>query len=194
MTDTFDPEMRSRIMARVHSRDTTPETAVRRALHEAGFRFRLHRRDLPGTPDIVLPRFRTAVFVHGCFWHGHGCRRDRRPSSNSDYWQEKVNRNHRRDAAALEALAKAGWKVLVIWECQVRQGIEEVLNELHKVCGTLDNHCDWSDACRGRANSAEDRATYCSSDQEPKGENSKSIKSDSPSLAETPSKSSLSDS
>lgn len=118
-------------MSLVRSRDTSPELAVRQALHAAGYRFRLHRKDLPGRPDIVLPRYRTAVQVHGCFWHGHQCRRGRRvPSTNTDYWQAKIRRNRDRDAAAAQDLATGGWRVITVWECSINAGIEHLLATL----------------------------------------------------------------
>lgn len=107
-------------MARVKAANTSPEVAVRRLVHGLGYRFRLHRRNLPGTPDLVLPRHRTVVFVHGCFWHQHNCRRGRRqPATNQAYWIPKLARNVERDAAARNALEELGWRVLTIWECQI---------------------------------------------------------------------------
>lgn len=120
------------MMAAVRGRDTKPEVAVRRALHAAGYRFRLHRRDLPGRPDIVLPCHRLAVFVHGCFWHGHDCRRGRRPSSNTGFWHAKLARNVERDRAAVEALTAAGWTVETVWECSLEAGVERVLARLRR--------------------------------------------------------------
>ena len=110
-------------MASIHSRDTKPEIAVRHYLHRAGFRFRLHRRDLPGTPDITLPRYRTVVFVHGCFWHQHlGCCKHRQiPRHNSNYWGQKLRRNVARDAESQKKLKMMGWRVVVIWECQITE-------------------------------------------------------------------------
>lgn len=116
------PEERGALMARIRSRDTTPEIEVRRALHAAGLRFRLHRRDLPGRPDIVLGGRRAAVFVHGCFWHQHGCTLWHVPRSRLEYWGPKLRRNQERDAAAQAALQASGWHVEVVWECQVRAG------------------------------------------------------------------------
>jgi DNA mismatch endonuclease (patch repair protein) len=116
----MDAEARSRIMRSIRKTDTKPELIVRRALHARGFRFRLHRRDLPGSPDVVLPRHRKAIFVHGCFWHQHpGCRHATRPRSRQDYWGPKLDRNVARDAHAREALAGLGWDVLTLWECDV---------------------------------------------------------------------------
>lgn len=127
MADWCSPERRSAIMARVKAANTRPEMAVRRVVHALGYRFRLHRRDLPGTPDLVLPRHRTVVFVHGCFWHQHDCRRGRtQPASNQGYWGPKLARNVERDGAVRAALEELGWRVVTIWECQVRQpGLEE---------------------------------------------------------------------
>ena len=109
-------------MARVKSRDTAPELAVRRALHAAGLRYRLHRADLPGKPDIVLPRHAAAVLVHGCSWHSHpGCPRVRVPSTRRDYWVPKLARNAARDRASISTLEGLGWRVHVVWECELRR-------------------------------------------------------------------------
>ena len=119
----IDPR-RSALMARIRSVDTRPEIAVRRLLHAMGYRFRLHRRDLPGKPDIVLPRHRLAIFVHGCFWHQHaGCRLASRPKTRQDYWTPKLAGNVARDEAAQAALRKLGWRVEVIWECDARDPV-----------------------------------------------------------------------
>ena len=108
-------------MARVHSRDTSPEMLVRRLLHRLGYRYRLHVRPLPGCPDLVFPGRRKVLFVHGCFWHGHDCRRGARmPKTNSEYWEQKIGRNKARDLVQQEALAAAGWAVMVVWECETR--------------------------------------------------------------------------
>jgi DNA mismatch endonuclease (patch repair protein) len=108
-------------MRAVKSKDTTPEMRVRRLAHALGYRYRLHCRDVAGTPDLVFGRRRKAVFVHGCFWHGHGCPRGARaPKTNADYWAGKIRRNRERDAANLAALAADGWRALVVWECETR--------------------------------------------------------------------------
>lgn len=130
MTDKFTPAERSRIMGRVRGRDTKPERAVRSLLFAHGLRFRLHRRDLPGAPDIVLPKHRTAVFVHGCFWHGHDCRRGRRPESNTAFWDAKIDRNIARDQAAVRNLEALGWRVETIWGCCLKEGVEEVVRRI----------------------------------------------------------------
>ena len=120
MTDKLSPVERSAHMRRIRKTDTRPELAVRRAAHRLGYRFRLHRPDLPGTPDLVFPRLRKVILVHGCFWHQHpGCRFARQPKSRLDYWLPKLERNRTRDAEAQAALRKLGWDVLVVWECQV---------------------------------------------------------------------------
>jgi DNA mismatch endonuclease (patch repair protein) len=120
-TDVYGPEKRSAVMRRVKGKDTAPERVVRRLIWRLGGRYRLHRADLPGKPDIVLPGRRLAVFVHGCFWHGHHCARGARvPKANRDYWLGKVGRNRTRDAASRAALAAAGWRVETIWECELK--------------------------------------------------------------------------
>ncbi|RAK57136.1 very short patch repair endonuclease [Phenylobacterium deserti] len=120
-TDVFDAAKRSAVMRRVKGRDTTPEMQVRRALTRLGARYRLHRKDLPGSPDVVLPGRRLALFVHGCFWHGHDCARGSRvPKTNREYWTAKVGRNKARDAQAYEALAAQGWRVETLWECDLK--------------------------------------------------------------------------
>ncbi|HUZ13938.1 MAG TPA: very short patch repair endonuclease [Caulobacteraceae bacterium] len=117
--DTLTPAQRSERMRRVRQAGTEPELIVRRALRALGYRYRLHRRDLPGSPDIVLPSRRKVIFVHGCFWHAHaGCRRATTPKSNADYWVAKLAENRERDARARAALEAAGWTVGVVWECE----------------------------------------------------------------------------
>ncbi len=119
--DTFSSKKRSAIMRRVHSRNTGPEKMVRSLLHGLGFRFRLHRKDLPGNPDIVLPKYSTVVFVHGCFWHRHaGCPRATTPAVNQDYWLPKFERTVRRDRRNVKELQRQGWHVIIVWECELR--------------------------------------------------------------------------
>jgi len=120
-TDVYGPEKRSAVMRRVKGRDTAPELTVRRALTRLGARYRLHRKDLPGNPDVVLPGRRLALFVHGCFWHGHDCARGARvPKANRDYWVGKVERNRARDAKSRAALEALRWRVETIWECELK--------------------------------------------------------------------------
>ncbi|RKF17299.1 DNA mismatch endonuclease Vsr [Roseovarius spongiae] len=118
---TTPDSQRSRTMRAVKSKDTAPEMIVRRLLHAAGFRYRLHRKDLPGKPDLIFGPRRKVIFVHGCFWHGHDCRRGARlPRTNADYWRRKIARNRQRDAASIDALVANGWRVLIVWECETR--------------------------------------------------------------------------
>jgi DNA mismatch endonuclease (patch repair protein) len=120
-SDVFDEQTRSAVMRRVKGRDTAPELKVRKALTALGARYRLHRADLPGKPDIVMPGRRLAIFVHGCFWHGHDCARGARaPKTNREYWATKIARNRARDARSREALAALGWRVETIWECDLK--------------------------------------------------------------------------
>jgi len=124
VTDVFSPQKRSAVMRRVKGRDTGPEKTVRRLLTGLGARYRLHRKDLPGKPDIVMAGRRLAIFVHGCFWHGHDCARGARvPKQNRDYWLGKVGRNRERDIAHRAALEAAGWRVEVVWECELKDEV-----------------------------------------------------------------------
>lgn len=114
-------ETRSRTMRAVKSANTKPEMLVRRLAHRLGFRFRLHRKDLPGKPDLVFPDRQRVIFVHGCFWHGHDCKRGaRQPKTNADYWLAKIARNQARDQKVVEELTAAGWPSLILWECELR--------------------------------------------------------------------------
>lgn len=125
MTDVFDAEKRSAVMRAVKSRNTTPELAVRRAAHSLGLRFRLRRDDLPGKPDLVFPARRIALFVHGCFWHGHDCPRGTRiPQTNRAYWQAKIAHNMARDSASAAALKNLGWTPRTLWECETHDPVE----------------------------------------------------------------------
>lgn len=120
MPDTRTKDQRRRIMQAVGQKDTGPEMTVRRTLHRLGYRYRLHRKDLPGKPDIVFPGRRKAIFVHGCFWHGHGCRYGRPPKSRPEYWLPKLERNKERDAENVEALKSLGWETLTVWQCETK--------------------------------------------------------------------------
>ncbi|MDG5974849.1 DNA mismatch endonuclease vsr [Hydrogenophaga taeniospiralis CCUG 15921] len=128
------------MMSGIRSRNTVPEIRVRRLLHRQGYRFRLHRGDLPGTPDIVLPSRRIAIFVHGCFWHLHqGCRLARVPGTREDFWRAKLTRNRERDEAAIAKLRALGWRVLVVWECYLRGSKDDA-----ELAGALSM---WVEAC-----------------------------------------------
>jgi DNA mismatch endonuclease (patch repair protein) len=124
MVDRLDPLRRSRLMSRIGSVNTRPEIQVRSMLHRMGCRFRLHVRSLPGTPDVVLPARGAVVFVHGCFWHGHRCKRGKMPKSRVEYWDAKIHQNRRRDASARRSLRRLGWKVIVVWECDLRRSAD----------------------------------------------------------------------
>lgn len=132
MADTVSPEKRSDVMSRVRSKDTKPELLIRKGLHALGFRYRLHAKNLPGKPDLVFAKYRSLIFVNGCFWHGHLCDLYRFPKSNTEYWKGKIKRNVERDAANLKRLNDTGWRILIIWECAIkgkaRLPIEKVLN------------------------------------------------------------------
>lgn len=135
MADKLSPAARSANMRRVRNKHTQPELLVRRMLHRAGYRFRLHRRDLPGSPDLVLPKWKTAVFVHGCFWHGHaGCRRAKLPSTRTEFWYAKIKRNQERDEIAKDRLAALGYRVVTLWECELRSE-GSILNNVNSVTG-----------------------------------------------------------
>ena len=119
--DTFSKEERREIMRRVHSTDTSAERTIRSLLHAMGFRFRLHRNDLPGKPDVVLPKYRSVVFVHGCFWHRHpGCVRASTPAENREYWLPKFERTIARDQRTISKLRERGWNVVIVWECELK--------------------------------------------------------------------------
>lgn len=137
------PPERSALMARIRGKDTAPELAVRRWLHAAGYRFRLHRADLPGRPDVVLPRFKLALFIHGCFWHKHpGCKRATIPKTRTEFWEEKLARNAERDSRNQAALARCGWQVDVVWECEIRttEGLGRRLHEILNAAQTEERH------------------------------------------------------
>ena len=120
MTDVLTPEQRKLNMSRIRGRDTKPEMLIRRGLHVRGLRYRLHDRTLPGRPDLVFPQYHTVVFIHGCFWHAHGCALSKLPSTRQDFWKGKLAGNVVRDRKAIGALQSDGWRVLVIWECALR--------------------------------------------------------------------------
>lgn len=142
MADVKTPEQRSRNMAAIKGKDTKPEMIVRKYLFSRGLRFRVQVRKLPGTPDIVLPKYKTAIFVNGCFWHGHeGCKYFRLPKSNVEFWKEKIERNIERDKESMQALFDLGWKVVRVWECELRNKAnrEDTLNKIYNSITTSGN-------------------------------------------------------
>jgi DNA mismatch endonuclease (patch repair protein) len=141
--DIVGTEVRSRMMSSIRGRDTKPEMLVRKYLHARGMRFRIHRRDLPGKPDLILPRWNVVVFVHGCFWHGHQqCRYFRLPATRADFWRAKIFGNSARDDRAEAKLRTIGWRVFVIWECAIRddtaKALEVLFNEIQGQCCYLE--------------------------------------------------------
>lgn len=131
MTDSLTPEKRSWNMSRIHSKDTVIEIKIRKFLFSKGFRYRKNFVNLPGKPDIVLKKYKTVIFVHGCFWHGHeNCRKSHLPKSNIDFWKEKIERNKRRFEEVSRQLEKQGLNVVVIWECEIRKHFEDTMKKL----------------------------------------------------------------
>lgn len=127
MVDVVDKATRRRMMSGIRGRDTKPELLLRKALHHLGFRYRLHVKDLPGKPDIVLPRFHAVIFVHGCFWHGHNCRYFKWPSTRPEFWRNKVSTNSANDARSTGLLRASGWRVATVWECATRGKTTKVI-------------------------------------------------------------------
>ena len=123
--DIVDAATRSRMMSGIKGKNTKPEVSIRKALHARGFRYRIHVNDLPGKPDLVLPKYSAVVFVHGCFWHGHSCRYFKIPQTRPDFWREKIRKNQLRDKIQESSLLAGGWRVLVVWECAVRSRNKE---------------------------------------------------------------------
>jgi len=134
MIDTRTKEQRSRIMKSVGTRDTGPELTVRRLLHRIGYRYRLHRKDLPGRPDIVFPSRKRIIFIHGCFWHGHECSKGKLPKSRLDYWTAKIKANQDRDAKVVARLREAGWQTLTLWQCELT-GLGQLERKLRQFLG-----------------------------------------------------------
>ena len=133
MPESVSPKKRSEIMSRVRGKDTSSEMAVRKALHANGFRFRLHVKNLAGKPDIVLARYQTIVFVNGCLWHGHECKKFRWPVANADYWRTKITKTKNRDLVNIQALNTSGWKVHLVWDCESKNGIESLISYLSNI-------------------------------------------------------------
>lgn len=142
MGDVVPAEVRSRMMAGIRGTNTKPELLLRKGLHARGFRFRLHDRSLPGKPDIVLPRYRAVIFAHGCFWHGHGCHLFKWPSTRPEFWQAKIARNRAVDSRARVALAMAGWRQAIVWECALKGRTRLPPSDVISVCA------DWLNSGR----------------------------------------------
>lgn len=145
MVDVVDAATRSRMMSGIRGRNTKPELLIRSLLHRRGFRFRLDARDLPGRPDIVLPRYRAVVFVHGCFWHGHDCHLFKWPQTRPEFWRDKIGRNRSNDLKAQQLLRERGWRVATVWECALRGAnrdldgvLQRLVDWLHGDAETLD--------------------------------------------------------
>ena len=120
MADIFDKKKRSQIMSRISGKNTKPELIIRKALFAKGYRYRLHRKDLPGNPDIVLQKYKTVIFIHGCFWHGHTCKAGKLPETNKKFWKDKIGSNIVRDKRNKTKLKKLKWKVIIVWQCQLK--------------------------------------------------------------------------
>jgi len=129
--DIWTKEKRSDVMSKIGSKNTKPELILRSALFKKGFRFRVHRKDLPGKPDIVLPKYQTVIFVHGCFWHYHkDCREGRIPSTNTNFWKTKLFKNVEKDERNVKVLQEMGWKVIIVWECEIEKHLGEILEKI----------------------------------------------------------------
>ncbi len=138
--DIWCKEKRSQVMSHIHSRNTKPELIIRRELHRMSFRFRIHRKDLPGCPDIVLPKYKVIIFVHGCFWHLHeGCRDGTIPKTYHDKWKLKLEGNVNRDQYNYEKLKELGWKVLILWECEVEKDLGVCISKIKNITRSTDN-------------------------------------------------------
>jgi len=130
MTDIWSKEKRSDVMSKIRGKNTRPEIILRSQLFKQGLRFRIHRKDLPGKPDIVLAKYKTIIFVNGCFWHYHkNCKEGKIPSTNSTYWKEKLQKNVEKDNKHIQELEKLGWKVIVVWECEIEKQFERILEK-----------------------------------------------------------------
>jgi DNA mismatch endonuclease (patch repair protein) len=151
MVDVLTPEQRRHNMSRIRGKDTKPELLLRRRLHAMGFRFRLHRKDLPGRPDLVFAGRRAVIFVHGCFWHGHGCSLCKMPATRPEFWQTKIDGNRARDKRAIGALAEAGWRVLIMWECALRGPTRLPVSEAVGSCAEFLRSCALAATVTGRS-------------------------------------------
>jgi DNA mismatch endonuclease (patch repair protein) len=142
MADVVDQATRSRMMSGIRGKNTRPELVVRKALHARGFRYRLHAKELPGRPDLVLPKHHAVIFIHGCFWHGHECSLFKWPSSRPEFWREKIGKNADRDTRSIQALRDSGWRVAVLWECAVRSK-DGLVPAVERLASWLDSGEAW---------------------------------------------------
>ncbi len=131
MADIWDKSKRSKVMSQIKSKDTKPEKILRSALHQVGFRFRLHNKNLPGKPDLTFAKYKTVVFVHGCFWHLHEkCVDGHIPKTNSEYWEKKLLRNVERDKEHVQSLQELGWNVIIVWECEIEKALKKTVTSI----------------------------------------------------------------
>ena len=135
--DVLTPEQRRLNMSRIRGKDTAPEMIIRRALHARGFRYRLHDKRLPGKPDLVFPKHRAVIFIHGCFWHGHNCHLFKWPTTRAEFWQKKISQNQARDTKSERELTAQGWRWIAVWECQLKQGQKQALDVLIDKCANF---------------------------------------------------------
>ncbi|WP_455975362.1 very short patch repair endonuclease [Methylorubrum populi] len=150
MPDVLTPEQRRLNMSRIRGRDTKPELLLRKNLHAAGFRYRLHARELPGRPDIVFPRFRAVVFVHGCFWHGHDCPMFKLPATRQEFWSAKIFGNRKRDERKAAELEAGGWRVLTVWECCLKGPAKRPASEVTAYCTAFLKGAQGHDSLAGK--------------------------------------------
>lgn len=143
MADIVSPAVRSRMMAGIKSKNTKPEIIIRKQLYGMGFRYRLHDRRLPGTPDLVFPKYHAAIFIHGCFWHGHECSIFKWPSSNTEFWKNKINANKERDNGNKKRLQESGWRIAIVWECAVRKSGHTGQGVAQKLADWLSSDSAW---------------------------------------------------
>jgi len=163
--DILTPAQRHFNMSRIHGKDTKPELIVRKWLWNHGFRFRLYRKDLPGKPDIVLPKYKAIIFIHGCFWHRHDCKYTSTPKTNQEFWNKKLNRNVERDKNNIKTLEESGWRVLVIWACEIKNWNIELENKILKFIENredsyLDYNSDYLIAAETTGAEYDKRTTY----------------------------------
>lgn len=137
MTDIVDSKTRSRMMSGIRGKDTKPELQIRRQLHALGFRYRVHGQNLPGKPDIILKRYNAIIFVHGCFWHRHGCHLFKWPKTRPEFWKQKIDKNYENDVKALQILQSSGWRVCIVWECALRGADKDIEGTVRRIAAWI---------------------------------------------------------